>query len=101
MQSQWLADIIAQLYKDPGSLTKDQAERLMASPAFLSRLAKLTGQPINVNPTGSDSDDKGKGRKRARNTLRLARRPLPPFSPRPHRGPWSQHGHVLQMPMSW
>lgn len=39
-------DIPARLYSDPESLTKEQAERLLESPAFLSMLSKLTGQPI-------------------------------------------------------
>jgi hypothetical protein len=39
-------DIPAKLYSDPESLTKEQAERLLESPAFLSMLSKLTGQPI-------------------------------------------------------
>ena len=39
-------DIPAQLYSDPESLTKEQAERLLESPAFLSMLSRLTGQPI-------------------------------------------------------
>jgi len=39
-------DIPAKLYDDPESLTKEQAERLLESPAFLSMLSKLTGQPI-------------------------------------------------------
>ena len=39
-------DIPAQLYKNPETLTKEQAERLMESPAFLSMLSKLTGRPI-------------------------------------------------------
>ena len=39
-------DIPAQLYSNPESLTKEQAERLLESPAFLSMLSRLTGQPI-------------------------------------------------------
>lgn len=41
-------DIPAELYSNPASLTKEQAERLIASPAFLSMLERLTGQPIDA-----------------------------------------------------
>ncbi|ORX35692.1 hypothetical protein BD324DRAFT_631222 [Kockovaella imperatae] len=41
-------DIPATLYSNPDTLTKDQAERLIASPAFLNMLSKLTGRPINA-----------------------------------------------------
>ncbi|ORY26181.1 hypothetical protein BCR39DRAFT_542223 [Naematelia encephala] len=41
-------DIPAQLYTNPESLTKEQAERLIASPAFLSMLERLTGAPIEA-----------------------------------------------------
>lgn len=42
-------NISARLYNNPESLTKEQAERLLESPAFLSMLSKLTGQPIVAN----------------------------------------------------
>jgi hypothetical protein len=55
-------DIPAKLYDDPESLTKEQAERLLESPAFLSMLSKLTGQPI------AGTDQGVAGRKRPRGT---------------------------------
>ncbi|WVF71231.1 hypothetical protein IAT40_006031 [Kwoniella sp. CBS 6097] len=41
-------DIPAGLFAKPESLTREQAQRLLASPAFLSMLEKLTGAPIDV-----------------------------------------------------
>lgn len=41
-------DVPGQIYADPKTLTKEQAERLIESPAFLSMLEKLTGQPIEA-----------------------------------------------------
>ncbi|KAK8864609.1 hypothetical protein IAR55_001859 [Kwoniella newhampshirensis] len=41
-------DIPAGLFSRPESLTREQAQRLLASPAFLSMLEKLTGAPIDV-----------------------------------------------------
>jgi len=54
-------DIPAKLYDDPESLTKEQAKRLLESPAFLSMLSKLTGQPIAGTDQGVAT-----GRKRPR-----------------------------------
>lgn len=39
-------DLPGQLYVKPDTLTPEQAQRLIESPAFLSMLEKLTGQPI-------------------------------------------------------
>ncbi|WVR06866.1 hypothetical protein IAU60_003902 [Kwoniella sp. DSM 27419] len=41
-------DIPAGLFSKPDSLTREQAQRLLASPAFLSMLEKLTGAPIDL-----------------------------------------------------
>ncbi|WVW84146.1 hypothetical protein I302_106175 [Kwoniella bestiolae CBS 10118] len=41
-------DIPAGLFAKPESLTREQAQRLLASPAFLSMLEKLTGAPIDA-----------------------------------------------------
>ncbi|WVQ67299.1 uncharacterized protein L199_005494 [Kwoniella botswanensis] len=41
-------DIPAGLFAKPESLTREQAQRLLASPAFLSMLEKLTGTPIDA-----------------------------------------------------
>ena len=42
------SELPAQLYTNPETLTKEQAERLIESPAFLSMLEKLTGHPIEA-----------------------------------------------------
>ena len=44
-------DVPATLFSNPATLTKEQAERLMGSPAFLSRLSQLTGHLFPL-PTG-------------------------------------------------
>ncbi|WWC89115.1 uncharacterized protein L201_004033 [Kwoniella dendrophila CBS 6074] len=41
-------DIPAGLFARPESLTREQAQRLLASPAFLSMLEKLTGAPVDT-----------------------------------------------------
>lgn len=65
-------DISGRLYNNPESLTKEQAERLLESPAFLSMLSKLTGQPITTSTETAavkrereedDQSEEGKRRK--------------------------------------
>ena len=46
----------AELFSDPTSLTREQAERLLESPAFLSKLSALTGQPIIPRGRGADGE---------------------------------------------
>ena len=46
-------DIPARLYNNPETLTKEQAERLLESPAFLSMLSRLTGQPIESSESSA------------------------------------------------
>ncbi|WWD17083.1 hypothetical protein CI109_101520 [Kwoniella shandongensis] len=57
-------DIPAGLFSRPESLTREQAQRLLASPAFLSMLEKLTGAPIDVAAAAKrarEGDDKEEG----------------------------------------
>ncbi|KAK4688091.1 hypothetical protein P7C73_g2025, partial [Tremellales sp. Uapishka_1] len=55
-------DIPAELYEKPESLTQEQAQRLLASPAFLNMLQHLTGTPINVPATKRSRDSSALGR---------------------------------------
>jgi hypothetical protein len=51
------SDIPAALYNKPESLTKEQAQRLLASPAFLSMLERVSGNNLQGKRRGGDKEE--------------------------------------------
>ena len=59
-------DIPRHVYDNPDLLTKEQAERLIASPFFLNKLSEMTGQPLVPIVKREREDDTPQSSKKAR-----------------------------------